>query len=987
MKKIREYLITAGVSLILVLSVCLARAQTPDVPPRTADADDAAAGREKPADDAEAARKAAIRDRILRARENRTVDERSRNRAAAEAAAQPAPASNSSLTPSTPGVRTISPSSGSLSKDAASSMISPSGNADASGGKNATPSLKFDNTASDIVLMAYAEQTGKTLLIAPDVPKANITLRSQPGVALTAEEYVEAIEVVLSMNGIVLEPFGDKFVKVLARKTVRTDGIEILMTPPEDGHPEKTRIISQMIQLNNITIDEAKTAIEGFKKPDGMIQTFERTNSLLVTDTQENINRMLEIIKFIDQPIPVTEEVFTRRINFAKAEDIKKRLEEIVAESQQAASSKAEVKAKSSGKPGITKTKSSDSSISARLAALRRRRGEPETPQPDTSPNAAIDAMISDADRGMIRGKVQIMADERTNQLIVITRKDNMDFFEKIINVLDIETSPDVKVDVMRLEYADAEEVSSMLNDLIGNASNKKDDSKSASSSSDSSATKSTSLSQMVKARQDSTSSSSSSSSSTPGKSKLGELSKDNIKILSDKRTNAIVMMGSPGDLAAVTEIIRNMDIKLSQVLIETVVLEVSLKDSITTGINWVRRINDSKDFRYTFGGGGTSSAGTSTLFGQTETEETVTEVNEDGDDEDVTVTKTVDDLAGTYLESMSNPVNGLEYFMTLKNLRLDAVISAAQNDSRSRVLSSPVLLTVDNKEASIEATELLYMYKGMRYMGASYGGNTSSYEPDIEQRDVGLTVKVTPRINPNGNVILTIEETFENQAGYQVIDGENWPTITTRKLSADVSVGDGETVVLGGLVQNNKSDSEGGIPYLKDIPYIGKYIFGSTKKENNRSEMLVFLTPYVIDSDEDMRKEARRRKDYLDATDVWTKGWSDSDLADPVPVDEMKTRLARKKALEQRWKKYASELEEHKETDANLVREREKALRILRGDSSTTNEVLPSAGIMKVEEITGPGPTEDEPLPEDEVPEPQRPEIETGKRPWWKLF
>lgn len=324
---------------------------------------------------------------------------------------------------------------------------------------------------------------------------------------------------------------------------------------------------------------------------------------------------------------------------------------------------------------------------------------------------------------------------------------------------------------------------------------------------------------------------------------------------------------------------------------------------------------------------------------------------------------------------------------MTLKNLRLDAVISAAQNDSRSRVLSSPVLLTVDNKEATIEATELLYMYKGMRYMGYSSSSGGGTYEPDIEQRDVGLTVKVTPRINPNGNVILTIEETFENQAGYQVIDGENWPTITTRKLSADVSVGNGETVVLGGLVQNNKSDSEGGIPLLKDIPYVGKYLFGSTKKENNRAEMLVFLTPYVIDNDEDMRKEARRRKDYLDATDVWTKGWSDSDLADPVPVDEMKTRLERKKALEKRWTEYAAELEEHKEADANLAAEREKALQILHGDTDGTNTV-PKAGLMKVEEIQEtPVAGEANSLPEDGAIEPQRPDVDVEKRPWWKIF
>lgn len=978
MSKIREQMIHAGISLVVVLSFCLAQAQAPDpAPPAEPAPENAVPENPQPA---EPAPENAMPDEAVP--ENLQPAEPDALPGAARTRLTPASRfGGAAASPQLPGVRTITPSSARLADAAAGSVMEPSGG-DAAGRQSVT-ALKFDNTASDIVLMAYAEQTGKTLLIAPDVPKANITLRSQPDVALTADEYVEAIEVVLSMNGIVLEPFGEKFIKVLARKTVRSDGIKILMDPPESGHPEKTRTVSQMIQLVNVTIEEAKTAIEGFKKADGMIQTFERTNSLLVTDTQENVNRMLEIIKFIDQPIPVNEKVFERVINFAKAEDIKKRLEEIVAESQkQQQSAKTEVKAKTTGAPGVTRTTTTASSISARLAALRNPTAQPQ-PEPET-PNEVIDTMISDAERGMIRGKVQIIADERTNKLIIITRQDNMNFFDDIINVLDIETTPDVKVEVLRLEYADAEEVSSMLNDLIGNVGGKKDDA--AQSAAKPGATPPSSSQTLAEAAASRLRSSPAVDSVAAGISKLGQLSKDNIKILADKRTNAVVMMGSRGDLAAIMEIIRSMDIKLSQVLIETVVLEVALKDEIETGINWVRRINNSDDFRYTFGGGGTSKAGTSTLFGTEKVTTTVPGVDADGNPTSTEVTKTVDTMAGQYLEAMSNPINGLEYFMTIKNLRLDAVIQAAQSDARSRVLSSPILLTVDNKEATIEATETRYMYKGMRYMGYSGTQGGGSYEPDIEQRDVGLTVKVTPRINPNGNVILSIEETFEDVLGEQIINGQAWPTVTSRKLSADVSVGNGETVILGGLVKGAKSDSESGIPILKDLPIIGKYLFGSVKKSTIRSEMLVFLTPYVIDSDEDMRREARRRKDYLDASDVWTKGWSDSDLADPVPVKEMKIRLERQKQLEQRWKDYASEQATYNELDARIRIEREQAQRVLQGESIETNSAPPSAGLMRVEttEIPGAGAADEAPA-EDQSAEPQRPEIRKTERPWWK--
>ena len=950
MKKIRNHLITPGTCLIIMLGSYLAYAQAP----------------------------AAVRPKTARPAPNAIAPAKTSASAASRLRALSSSRMKGGAQPSVVGAgRMLRPVSRNLAASAASSMIKPSAGSDGTG---QSPALKFDNTPVDIVLMAYAEQTGKTLLMAPDVPKANITLKSQPSVQLTSDEFVEAIEVVLSMNGIALEPFGDKFIKVLARKTVRTDGKEIIMVAPEGGHPEKTRVVSQMFQLQHITIDEAKKAIEGFKKPDGLIQSFERTNSLLVTDIQENINRMLEIIKFIDQPIPVTEEVFSRTINFAKADDIKKRIEELVAESQ-SAQGKTEIKTKSSGSPGMSRT--SSSSIASRLARLR----STKTKTPVVTPSVAIDAMISDADRGMIRGKVQVISDERTNQLIIITRKENMDFFDSIISVLDVETTPDVKVEVLRLEYADAEEISTMLNELIGNASTKKDDSSVTSKSGSRTSSRTTTLAAAAAARARGVSS----STGAAGKSKLGQLSKDNIKILADKRTNAVVMMGSIGDLAAIIEIIKSMDVMLSQVLIETVVVEVMLRDEIETGINWVRRINNSDNMRYTVGGGNSTAQGVNNLFSSQDVEENVPVYDPDTGEETGTevVTKTVDNMAGEYLAAMSNPISGLEYFMTLKDLRLDAVILAAKNDSRSRVMSSPVLLTVDNKEASIEATETKYMYKGMRYMGYSGSTGGGSYEPDIEQRDVGLTVKVTPRISPNGNVILTVEETFEDVLGSQVISGESWPTVTSRKLSADVSVGNGETVILGGLVKTLKSDSESGIPILKDIPYIGKYLFGSTKKTEDRSEMLVFLTPYVIDNDEDMREEARRRKDYVDASDVWTKGWSNSDLADPVSEKEMKIRLERKKILEKRWTDYGTALEEHNEIEAKIRTEKQKALNVLNGLSAETNGVPPSAGLMKVdlsETVSDEAANPDaEPLLEDASLEPQRPETEPEKRSWWK--
>lgn len=967
MKNMRDHLFSLGASCVMMLGVVLAQDQAPAVgqplpamPPAAPAAE--AAQPAAPAQPAAAAPGPA-------------------------AAPAPAPEAQPAVTPAKPPVlpqvptrRSLSPLSRRTSASPSAglpapavpgkaSSVSPSSSTNSAGearSKTMTPSLKFDNAPVDIILQAYAQETGKTLLMAPDAPKANITLKSQPDVELSKEEYIEAIEVVLSMNGVVLEPFGEKFVKVLARKTVRTDGIKILMEGPEGGHPEKSRVVSQMIQLKSITVAEAQKALEGFKKPDGLFQIFERTNSILVTDTQENVNRMMEIVKFIDQPMVATEEVNVRIIRYAKAEDIKKRIEELVAESQKQQQAKDEIKANVSGAPGITRTSGSAlTTTSTRpLPPGLTRLGAPPQAAP-SAPNETLEALVSDADRGMIRGKVQIIADERTNQLIFITRAENMAFFEKIIAVLDIETLPDVKVEMMRLEYADAEEVSTMLNDLIGNVSSKKDEkspaAKGTSSSSGAPETpaKSTTLAEAVAARSSRPEAAAGGAPGEPGKSKLGQLSKDNIKILSDKRTNALVMMGSLGDLAAIKEIVKSVDIQLSQVLIETVVLQVTLKNEISTGIDWVKRIDfDKQNYRYNLSGGGGRNTPT-----------------------DLSILENVVSNAVT-----ASAKSGLQYFATLKDLNLDAVISASKSDNATKVLSSPILLTVDNKEATIEATEMKYMYKGMRYMGYSSSvGGAGSYEPDIEQRDVGLTIKITPRISPNGNVILTVDEKFEDVLGNQTIQGQEWPTVTTRKLTADVSVGSGETVILGGLVKTGKTDDSSGIPILKDIPYIGKYLFGKVGLADERSEMLVFLTPYVIKTADDMSRETRRRKEYINADGVWTKGWSDSQLADPVSEADMKQRLERTKALESAWIKYRDGLGEKQEMDARLEEQRALTQAMM---TSTAAEA-PQAGLMNVTEtvevLRPEGGETEEGAPQESEPLP--PPVEEPKKSWWKIF
>ncbi len=780
-------------------------------------------------------------------------------------------------------------------------------------GRGGRPKLKFDNAPAELFLQIYSQVTHRTLLTSPDVPKVTMSLRSTDEENWTDAEYLQAIEQQLQLNGIGLIPVGERFVLVVPFKTIGQQGIETFLDIPEGGrHPEQGQIVRQILTPKNLSAEEAQKVIESFKRPDGQIQYLERTNSLLVTDTQENVNRMIEILEFVDKPMPVLEEVNVYPIKYAKAADIKTALEEFVAASRE--EENATKRTTAAPTPSNSLSGGMRAGASRVLPGVTRARNA----QPEPEASTAGDALVSDADRGMIRGKVQIMADERSNQLIIVTRPSNMAFFERIIKVLDIETAPEIAVEVIRLKYAQAETkesdkgVADLLNELIDNATSKDDDSNTRNTANQGGNQNLTRRARQVEATLPAAT-----------KSRMGELKKDNIKILADSRINAVMVMASPADLAAIKEIIAAMDVPVAQVLIETVVLNVGLSDEISTGIQWVKRISGGNRYRDSYGGGGVPDGTTASpqdLFSMS-----------------TNVVANIGAISG-----------GGQYFGTINKLNLDFLIRATESDSRTKILTSPVLMTQDNKEATLENTELAYLYNGMKYMG--YSSNYSSgYQPDISQEEIGLTITVTPRINPDGTVVLDFEETFQNLGTPQEVpgsgtDGSNqrWPSPVTRKISGSVSVDNGQTVVIGGLVTQTKTESEGGIPILKNLPWIGKYLFGYTDYSDERDELLVFLTPYVFQTSEEAQAEAKRRKDYLDAAGIWNRGWSSSELADVPDEEEMLRREKLKRAYED--KQFAAGQERVKarrDHDRKMLETLEDSIRIKSGDLEDERDEL----------------------------------------------
>lgn len=746
--------------------------------------------------------------------------------------------------------------------------------------QNATSDLNFKEAALEIVFEAYSQLVGRTVLKDPAVQSVSITIQSAPGQKLTKEEQIFVIEEALEMNGVHMEEYGEKFVRALPRDKVRQEGIPLILD--EDAElPDDNKVVSMFIAFKNMPIDEAKTALEGLKSPKGLLLVYERIAKILVTDTRMNINRMREVARQIDVGTPVDENVFVRQIKNASAVEIKTALEQIVQESQKALENQG-LAARNVQQnnnpynrfPGFNRPGMGGGN-------LLRRPGQPNQPNQPVNVESKTTS-VSDADRGMIRGKVLIMADERSNKLVVVTAKTNMDFFDKVIQELDVETTPDTLVKVYRLKYAEAEDVSDMINELIGNtasSSSKGNQNQAARSGTGGNLTRNTTS-------RTSNNNQRNNANQRSGDAKAGELTKENTVVLADKRINGLVVMTQKELVPTVEKIIESMDIKLSQVLIETAIIEVTLGDTLTTGIDWVLRgkgtDKDGKTIRDNFVNNGSSGLGGG------------------GGGPGSDILKNMMNAASNATENAlfggADPIGGgINYLLKSDKLNLAAVIQASKSDNRAKYIASPIIMTVDNKEATIDATESIKFFDGY---DTSRGDGYYSSKPDYQDKDIGIKIKVKPKINPNGTVMLNVEEEYSQLGSGQTIFVENGGTANidtalTRKMTADVLLDDRQTVVLGGLTERLTSNKESGIPLLKDIPWVGKWLFGSVSQEEKRKELLVFMTPYVLDDADSAQAEALRRKRSLSDSRAWESlGWSDSELADPVSKKELLRRL-----------------------------------------------------------------------------------------------
>jgi general secretion pathway protein D len=297
-------------------------------------------------------------------------------------------------------------------------------------------------------------------------------------------------------------------------------------------------------------------------------------------------------------------------------------------------------------------------------------------------------------------------------------------------------------------------------------------------------------------------------------------------KIIADERTNSLLVFANDDDMKMIKDIIKKLDIVLPQVLIDAIIMEINLTGTQSTGVSYLVQRQNAGSFAGAGGINNLSSAASGFLTGNTSSSNGTSSV------------------AGTG-STLANLPGGFSYFAKFGN-DLNVVLEAVAGDSRVNVLSRPRIQTSHAVPAD------LFIGNTVPYVTGTYNyGYASGPSSQYTQLEVGIHLQVLPLINLDGLVEMDIQADVEQLGpGVAIAGVGSVPTTTKRQAGAKVAVLDGETVILGGFISDSRTTSDSGIPWLKDIPWLGN-MFKSRSTENLRTELIMLMRPTVLKTPE----------------------------------------------------------------------------------------------------------------------------------------
>jgi len=299
-----------------------------------------------------------------------------------------------------------------------------------------------------------------------------------------------------------------------------------------------------------------------------------------------------------------------------------------------------------------------------------------------------------------------------------------------------------------------------------------------------------------------------------------------NVRIIADEGNNALIIIASSEEYARIQKVIKQLDVLPMQVIIDATIVEVNLNDDLQYGIQWYLAHQN---------------GGTNVAQGGANNGLTTPILNADG-------TQTGVDLANV---AKAVGTGGFGYAFAAGSGDINAVLKAGAANNNINVVSSPSLMVLNNQEATIKVGDSVPIRSSV---ASNLSGNSTNgivQTSSIQMIDTGVILSVKPRVNAGGLVMMDVSQSVNHASETKTSTNIDSPTIQKREIQTAVVVQSGETLVLGGLIKEDNNYSRSGVPFLHTLPLIGP-IFGSTTRNKDKSELVVLITPRVINSRQD---------------------------------------------------------------------------------------------------------------------------------------
>ncbi len=478
-------------------------------------------------------------------------------------------------------------------------------------------------------------------------------------------------------------------------------------------------IVTQVIQLQNISAAKLIPVLRPLAPQQAHMAAYTPSNAIIISDSAANINRIKKVISSID--LSAVQKTDIVPLEHASAEEVVRMLEQLK---------------KSASAKGQAETK-----------------------------------------------KLILVADKRTNSVLVTGDELERQRVKSLIQYLDTPLAQSGNVKVVYLEYAVAKDLAGVLTKVVQNMERMNQQNDKAKGNKKATAT-----------------------------------------IEADEGTNSLIVTAEADIMQSLLSVVQRLDIRRAQVLVEAIIVEMTDDDGRDLGIEWLF-LNDSGSY----GSSGNQGLGGAIAAAAFETDE-----NGDPVDSRANIAQVLGGAAGQVLG-----IGQLD-----DDLSFNVVINALQGNREANILSTPSLLTLDNEEASITVGENIPFVTGS-YTSTGVSSNPNSPFQTVERENVGITLKITPQINEGDSLVLAISQEVSNVIEGSATLNSNVIT-SERKIDTKVLADDGQIIVLGGLIEDDVTEQVQKVPLLGDLPVIGA-LFRSTSTRVGKKHLLIFIRPTIV--------------------------------------------------------------------------------------------------------------------------------------------